>query len=173
MGPVLLALLLQSPIPLDPGTWWEYREASTEHLGEIFATEEHETRFAVTGSRARPFVVQRGGVDPVSGPAESGPGWLRVAPWTGEDAIPVPLEIGRSGPAPEGTEAGWVVEAEEAVAVPAGTFVAFRCAFRTAGAVSILWIAPAVGVVREAHGPPGGRPEIERVLVRWAAPIRP
>jgi hypothetical protein len=173
MGPILLALLLQSPIPLDPGTWWEYREASTERLGEIFSTTQDETRFAVTGSRTRPFIVQRGGVDPVSGPAESGPGWVRVAPWTGEDAIPAPLEVGRSGPVPEGGDAGWTVEAEETVSVPAGTFMAFRCAFRTATAVSLLWIAPAVGVVREAHGPPGGRPEIERELVRWVVPPRP
>jgi hypothetical protein len=173
MGPALLALLLQSPIPLEPGTWWEYRESSTERLGEIYSTTEHETRFAVTGSRARPFVVQRGGVDPVSGPAQAGPGWVRVAPWTGEDAIPAPLEVGRAGPAPEGGGSGWTVESEETVGVPAGTFATFRCAYRTATAVSILWIAPAVGVVREAHGPPGARPELERELLRWAGPARP
>jgi hypothetical protein len=143
------------------GQWWVYRYL------------DHQDGRRATFAEARPFVVQRGGVDPVSGPAQAGPGWVRVAPWTGEDAIPAPLEVGRAGPAPEGGDSGWTVESEETVAVPAGTFATFRCAYRTATAVSILWIAPAVGVVREAHGPPGGRPELERDLLRWAGPPRP
>jgi hypothetical protein len=32
--------------------------------------------------------------------------------------------------------------------------------------VSLLWIAPGVGVVKESSGAPGQRPEIERVLLR-------
>jgi hypothetical protein len=65
------------------------------------------------------------------------------------------------------------VEAEEEVSVPAGTVLALRCAIRTRRNVSLLWIVPGVGVVREAQGPPGRRPEIERVLLRWGGPAAP
>jgi hypothetical protein len=52
------------------------------------------------------------------------------------------------------------------VAVPAGVFIALRCALRTWRSESVLWIAPGVGVVKESMGTPGQRPEIERVLLR-------
>ncbi len=60
-----------------------------------------------------------------------------------------------------------VDRAQEEVTVPAGTFQALRCALRTWRNVSILWIAPGVGLVRETQGVPGRRPEIERALVKW------
>jgi hypothetical protein len=164
----LLAAALASPIPLVPGTWWEYRESYTERLGEIDSTSDDVTRFEVRGSAERPFILQRGGADPTSGPVEAGEGWIRLAPWTGEEALPLPLEPGRSGPPVEGGLRGWTVEAEEDVTVPAGTFHALRCTLKAPGAVSSLWIVPGVGVVRETQGVPGRRPEIERVLLRWA-----
>jgi hypothetical protein len=99
---------------------------------------------------------------------ERGDGWIRLAPWTGEDVLPLPLSVGRRGPAAPGAPPGWAVEAEEEVHVPAGTFRARRCAVRTRQVESLLWIAPGVGVVRETHGVPGQRPEIERVLLRWS-----
>jgi hypothetical protein len=171
---VLLILLLLPPflgfaVPLEPGTWWEYRESYTERIGSLDSTSDDTTRFEVRGSGARPFIRQNGGADPTSGPVESGPGWIRLTPWTGEDALPVPLEPGRSGP-PSGAGAAWTVEEVEEVSVPAGTFAALRCALRTRENASVLWIAPGVGVVRETQGPPGRRPEIERVLLRWGAP---
>ncbi len=49
--------------------------------------------------------------------------------------------------------------------VPAGRFQALRCALRTWRSVSVLWIVPGVGVVKETQGSPGRRPEIERVLL--------
>jgi hypothetical protein len=167
---VLLALDLS--VPLDPGTFWVYRESYTEHLGSIDSTTDETTRFEVRGSRRRPFILQTGGADPAPGPAEWGDDWLRLAPWTGEDPLPLPLEPGRSGPTQEGGGA-WTVEEEEEVTVPAGTFRALRCAMRNRRNVSILWIVPGVGVVREAQGPPGRRPEIERVLLRWGGPSAP
>jgi hypothetical protein len=101
---------------------------------------------------------------------EAGEGWIRLTPWTGEDALPLPLEVGRTGPRAEGS-AAWRVEAEEDLTVPAGTFRAFRCALRAPGTASLLWIAPGVGVIKETQGDrPGRRPEIERVLLRWASP---
>jgi acetylornithine deacetylase/succinyl-diaminopimelate desuccinylase-like protein len=157
------------PIPLTPGTWWEYRESYTERIGAIDSSEEDTTRFQVTGSSSRPFVFQSGGADPAAGPVERGDGWIRLGPWTGEDALPLPLSIGRRGPAAPGAPQGWEVEAEEEVQVPAGTFRARRCAVRTRQVESVLWIAPGVGVVRETQGAPGQRPEIERVLLRWSA----
>jgi hypothetical protein len=113
-------------------------------------------------------VFQSGGADPAPGPVERGDGWIRLAPWTGEDALPVPLTVGHSGPAAPGAPRGWEVEAEEDVQVPAGTFRARRCAVRTRQVESVLWIAPGVGIVRETQGTPGQRPEIERVLLRWS-----
>jgi len=167
MFPLLLAALLPSPIPLEPGTWWEYRESYTEHLGEVDSTTDDLTHIEVRGSRQRPFLDQRGGADPSPGPVEVGEGWIRLGPWTGEDSLPVPLEPGRAGPPSAAGTAGFVVEVEEEVTVPAGTFTALRCALRTRRNVSILWIVPEVGVVRETQGVPGQRPEIERVLLRW------
>lgn len=169
MGPLLLAALLQSPIPLEPGTWWEYRESYTEHLGEVDSTSDEVTRFEVRGGRDGLFITQRGGADPSPGPVELGEGWIRLGPWTGEDALPLPLALGRSGPpSSEGTP-GFTVEAEEEVTVPAGAYRALRCVLRTRRTVSILWVAPEVGIVRETQGIPGQRPEIERVLLRWGA----
>jgi hypothetical protein len=115
-------------------------------------------------------VWQSGGADPVSGPVEQGAGWLRVLPWTGEDALPLPLEVGAAGPGSTADHQGWQVEAEEEIAVPAGVFRAFRCAIRTWTHESVLWITPGVGVVKETHGAPRLRPEIERVLLRWKRP---
>ena len=51
--------------------------------------------------------------------------------------------------------------------MPAGVFRTLRCAIRTPSHVSLLWIAPGVGVVKERHGAPRRRPEIERVLLRF------
>lgn len=156
-----------SPIPLAPGSVWEYRESYSEQRGDVAATEDATTRFALTRVRSGLFLVQRGGADPVSGPVELGADWLRVAPWTGEEALPLPLEIGSVGPGSGGGHPGWKVEAEEELAVPAGVFRTLRCAIRTSSHVSLLWIAPGVGVVKETHGAPRRRPEIERVLLRF------
>lgn len=171
----LLALafvLLAVPIPLDAGTWWEYRESYTEHLGALDSTTDDTTRFEVRASRTGRFLHQEGGADPSSGPIEVGEDWIRLGAWTGEDPLPLPLEPGRSGPPSEGGR-GWTIEAEEEVTVPAGTFRALRCALRTRRSESVLWIAPSVGVVRETQGVPGRRPEIERVLLRWGGPAAP
>jgi hypothetical protein len=169
-----LALLAADPFPLAPGTWWEYRESYAQSLGGLDSITDEVTRFELRGSLERPFVLQRGGADPSSGPVERGEGWIRLLPWTGEEPLPLPLEPGRSAaPTVEGG-AGWSVEEEERLTVPAGTFRVLRCALRTRSAVSLLWIAPGIGVVRETHGPPGARPEIERVLLRWSgSPVSP
>ena len=164
---VLLLALADSPVPLDPGTWWEYRESYSEPSGELDLITDELTRFAITGSPARPFVLQTGGADPASAPVERGPGWIRLGPWTGEEALPLPLEVGGQGPAGQGVEP-WRVEAEEEVTVPAGAFRALRCTIRSRSSVSVLWIAPSTGVVKETQGAPGRRPEIERVLLRWS-----
>ena len=166
---VLLLTLLEAPLPLEPGSYWEYRESYTEQLGAVAATQDEVTRFEVRGSPRHPFLNQIGGADPSPGPIEQGPDWLRMAPWTGEDPLPLPLEVGRKGPASEAGGA-WTVEAEEQVEVPAGSFKALRCAIRTWQVESVLWIAPGIGVVRETQGVPGKQPEIERVLLRWGAP---
>jgi hypothetical protein len=158
--------------PLAPGTFWVYRETYTEHLGELDSSQEADTRFVVRGPATRPFILQTGGFDPAPGPLERGDGWLRLAPWTGEEALPWPPDVGREAPGPDGAP-GWRVEAEEEVRVPAGTFTARRCALRTRRSESVLWIVPGVGVVRETQGQPGRRPEIERVLVKWSAPAQP
>ena len=168
---LLFAGFASSPVPLDRGTVWEYRESYTEARGEVDSTTEDVTRFEVRGSAERPFLVQTGGVDPSAGPVEAGEGWIRLTPWTGEDALPVPLEVGRSGPRIDGGSA-WTVEAREDVTVPAGTFPTLRCVLRGSGSLSTLWITPGVGVVRETQGSgaPGRRPGIERVLLKWKKP---
>ena len=168
---LLLVGFASSPVPLARGTVWEYRESYTEARGEVDSTTEEVTRFEVRGSAERPFLLQTGGVDPSPGPVEAGEGWIRLTPWTGEDALPLPLEVGRAGPRTEGG-APWIVEAEEEVTVPAGTFHALRCALRGPSSVSTLWIAPGVGVVKETQGTgaPGRRPAIERVLLMWKKP---
>lgn len=159
-----LALL---PFPVGPGSAWVYREAYAERRGEVDVVTEEETRFEVKARGQRLFIVQTGGADPAgTAPLEMGETWVRLGPWTGEEPLPLPLEVGRAGPPAEGDRPGWVVEAEEDVSVPAGTFKAFRCALRTWRNVSILWIAPGVGVVRETEGAPDARPEVDRVLLR-------
>lgn len=166
---LLLSSLGASPVPLARGTVWEYRESYTEAQGEVDATTDAVTRFEVRGTASRPYINQTGGADPSPGPVEAGEGWIRLTPWTGEDALPVPLEVGRSGPGAEGGKA-WTVEAAEEIIVPAGAFHTLRCALRGQGVVSLLWIAPGVGVIRETQGTgaPGRRPEIERVLLKWS-----
>lgn len=169
----MLALILAAllPLPLDPGTYWVYRETWTEHLGPLDSHEESETRVEVRGG-GRPFLLQTGGLDPAPAPAEWGEDWLRLGPFTGEDALPLPLEVGRAAPASDGARPGFLVEAQEEVSVPAGTFTALRCALRTPDNESVLWLAPGVGVVRTIEGQPGRRPDLERVLLRWG-PQRP
>jgi len=166
---LLLAAAVEFAVPLEPGIWWEYRESYTERIGSLDSISDDTTRFEVKGSREQPFLMQTGGADPGSAPVEAGEGWIRLGPWTGEDALPVPLEVGRTGPASEAGP-GYTVEAEESITVPAGTFRALRCALRSRENESVLWIAPGVGVVRETQGTPGMRPEIERRLLRWGAP---
>lgn len=177
---MLLALLVfplaaALPFPLEDGASWTYREAYAERRGELSVVTEEETRFEVRVRGARTLIVQTGGADPAGAlPLEVGAAWVRLGPWTGEEPLPLPLEVGRSGPPAEGGRPGWVVEAEEEVAVPAGSFKALRCALRTWRSESVLWIAPGVGVVRETQGAPGARPEIERVLIRVvSSAVRP
>ncbi len=163
---VATALLAEAPFPLEPGAFWVYRESYAEKRGAIHAITEDETRFEVRRAARRVFVVQTGGADP-SGASlvEAGSDFIRLGPWTGEEPLPLPLEVGRSSPAEDG-RTGWAVEEREEVSVPAGTFSAFRCALRTWRNESLLWIAPGVGVVKETIGVPRERPEIERVLLR-------
>lgn len=156
-----------SPVPLVPGSYWEYRESYAERRGAVDAIEDATTRFDLHRGRRGLYVVQRGGADPSSGPVERGAGWIRLLPWTGEDSLPLPLEPGRVGPGSSPDHPGWKVETLEQVEVPAGTFQALRCAIRTWTNQSLLWIVPGVGVVKETQGTPGRRPEIERVLLRW------
>jgi hypothetical protein len=162
----LWLLLAEVPIPMVSGAWWEYRESYTQRLHGVDSTEDDTTRFVLSGRPGRWFINQTGGFDPSPGPADVGASWLRLGPWTGEEALPLPLEPGRRGPVAEGGGA-WTVELEEEITVPAGTFSALRCAFRTRSLESILWIVPGIGVVRETQGPPGEHPEIDRVLLRW------
>jgi hypothetical protein len=166
---VLSAAAVVFVFSLEPGTWWEYRESYAEHVGGIDSITDETTRFEVRGTSEQPFIHQSGGADPASGPVEVGDGWIRLGPWTGEDALPLPLEVGRTAP-PTDAGPGFTVEAEEDVTVPAGTFRALRCALRTKTSESVLWIARGVGVVRETQGVPGTRPEIERVLLRFEVP---
>jgi hypothetical protein len=164
------ASMLAPAIPLEPGRFWEYRESYTEELNGVASTTDETTRFEVRGRPGHLSLQQTGGADPSSGPIEEGDGWIRLGAWTGEEPLPVPLEVGRAGPGSEGGGPGWTVEAEEELTVPAGTFKTLRCALRTWHSVGILWIAPGVGVVREIQGSPGQRPEIERVLIRRGGP---
>ena len=151
---------------LQPGAWWEFRESYSVHVEGIDSITDELTRFEVRGTVEQPFVHQSGGADPASGPVEAGEGWIRLGPWTGEDALPLPLAVGRTAPPSEGGP-GFTVEAEEEVTVPAGTVRALRCALRTRRSESVLWIVPGVGIARETQGAPGMRPEIERVLLKW------
>jgi hypothetical protein len=176
---LLLALAASPPltitigeIPLEPGTWWEFRESYTEHLGGLDSISDDTTRFEVRGTPERPFLKQEGGADPSSAPIEVGDGWIRLGAWTGEEPLPLPLEPGRTGPPSEGGP-GWSVEAEEEVGVPAGTFRTLRCALRTRETESVLWIALGVGIVRETQGARRKRPDIERVLTKWGGPKGP
>lgn len=163
---LVAALLLEPPFPLENGAFWVYREAYAERRGTIDAITEEETRFAVRRTPRQVLIVQTGGADPAgTTPVELGDGFVRLGPWTGDEPLPLPLEVGRRGPA-EDDRAAWLVEARETVEVPAGRFDAFRCALRTWRSESLLWIAPGVGVVKETSGTPGQRPEIERVLLR-------
>lgn len=157
------------PIPLKPGTAWIYRETWREDRGGLDEVTVSETRFEVRPGR-RPFLRQSGGEDPASGPAESGPGWLRLPPWTGEDALPLPLEPGGEGPVAEGSSSRWICSDFEEVSVPAGEFQALACGFSADGREARLWIALGVGVVRETEGPRGRRPDLERVLLRLEQP---
>lgn len=164
---LLLAAALAPPFPTAPGGFWEYRETYAEHRGDVDVVSDDDTRFEMRGTARRPLVVQTGGVDPAgAAPIEQGDDWLRLGSWTGEEPLPLPLVVGAARPTDEDGRAGWVVEAEEEVTVPAGRFTALRCALRTWRSESVLWIVPAVGVVRETQGVPGRRPEIERVLLR-------
>ena len=153
------------PFPLEDGAFWIYREAYSEQSNGLDSITEEETRFFVRRSVSQVFVVQKGGADPAGTvPVECGDGYVRLGPWTGDEALPLPLQVGRSGPSEEGRTA-WIVEAEEEISVPAGVFTAFRCALRTWRTESLLWIATGIGVVKETTGAPGRRPEIERVLL--------
>jgi hypothetical protein len=163
----LFLALLAGPLPLEPGTWWEYRESYTESLNGVYSTSEEVARFEIRARRRGPYLEQTGGADPTSGPIERGDQWIRMGAFTGEEPLPLPLEVGREGPSEGG--AGWKVEEEEEVTVPAGAYRALRCAIRTWRSVSILWIAPGVGVVRQIEGAPDAPPEMERVLLRHGA----
>jgi hypothetical protein len=163
---LFVALAVEPPFPLESGGSWIYREAYAEKRGAIDAITEEETQFSVRRTPRQILVVQTGGADPAGAvPVELGPDFVRLGPWTGDEPLPLPLEVGRRGPA-EDERAGWVVEAREEVEVPAGRFEAFRCALRTWRSESVLWIAPGVGVVKETIGAPDQRPELERVLLR-------
>ena len=168
---MLAAHLAAAPIPLERGTFWEYRESYTEPRGELDATTDELTRFEVRGTPEHPFLHQSGGSDPSPGPVEIGEGFMVLGPWTGEDGLPLPLKLGRVGPRIDGA-AAWTVEEEEEVEVPAGRFLALRCALRAPGAVAILWIVPGIGIVREAQGTGerGRRPLLERLLLRYGGP---
>ncbi|MCU0242920.1 MAG: hypothetical protein MUF51_10910 [Vicinamibacteria bacterium] len=154
-------------LPLTPGRWWEYEELLTEKIGPLRSTSEARTRFEIASEGRRRILRQFGGFDPGSGPVETGANWIRLGPWTGEQLLPLPLEVGAIGPASDGMP-GWHIEAEEEVEVPAGRFRALRCTLRTDGNVAILWIAPTVGVIREQSGPSIEHPEMERRLVKWS-----
>jgi hypothetical protein len=165
-----LAALIQLAVglPLTPGTWWEYRELAREKVGPVWSATELQTRISVQGSPSRPYLHQEGGLDPVSGRVEIGADWIRLPPWTGEDPLPWPLKVGAQGPAADVGLAGWSVETEEPVSVPAGNYMAVKCTLATPSLESTLWIVPGLGVIRETHGVPGLPPEIERVLLRWS-----
>ena len=163
-----LTLAAATVIPLEPGTWWEYQELAREKVGALWSASEDTATFSVRGRPGSLFLGQRGGSDPSVAPIEVTERSLRLGVWTGEEALPLPLEVGAEGPAPAEGLSGWQVEAEEEVEVPAGNFATFRCAVRTPRTESVLWIAPGVGIVRETYGTPGDPPLIERELVRWS-----
>lgn len=165
---LLLAALLPPPFPIEPGaSWWVYREAYAERRRDVDVITEDETRYEARGTRRLVLVVQTGGADPAgAAPIEIGEGFIRLGPWTGEEPLPLPLTLGASWAGDEEGRAGWMVEAEEEVSVPAGTWKALRCALRNWRSESVLWIVPGIGVVRETEGAPGQRPEIDRVLLR-------
>ncbi|HET7293518.1 MAG TPA: hypothetical protein VFM88_13925, partial [Vicinamibacteria bacterium] len=146
-APSLVLLVLAAseavlPFPLEEGGFWIYRETYTERRRGLDAITEEETRFSVRRASGQVFVVQKGGADPAgAAPVETGPGFVRLGPWTGDEALPLPLEVGGSGPSEDG-RAAWTVEAEERVSVPAGDFTALRCALRTWRSESLLWVAP-------------------------------
>ena len=154
---------------MKPGAWWSYRELVREPVGPIWSTTEYTTRFDLRQVGHALLLVQTGGADPGTGPVERGEGWLRLGVWTGEEALPMPLVVGATGPGAEPGLRGWTVEASEQVKVPAGTFAdALRCALRTGTSESVLWIEPTIGVVRETYGRPGQPPDVERQLLRWS-----
>src|SRR4029450_13160320 len=97
---LLLLALVDAPLPLDPGTWWEYQEEYSVPSGELALITDDVTRFAITGVPGRPFVLRTGARCPASAPVESGEGFIRLGPWTGEESLPLPLEVGRAGPSP-------------------------------------------------------------------------
>lgn len=156
------------PFSIAPGTWWEYREAYTEHLGPVDSTSEDVTKFEVRGWGGKLFIRQTGNSDSGSTPVEVGGGGLRFGVFTGEETLPLPLQVGAKARSTEGVT--FEVEAEERVEVPSGVYLAFRCALRTKNALSLLWVAPGVGIVRQVEGRPGAHPDLERVLLRWDAP---
>ena len=163
---LLLAAGLLGPIPLEPGTFWEYRESSTENLLGVYATEDAVLKIEVRAGTAGLVLAQTGGFEaPFLVPVERGRDWIRLGTFTGEEPLPLPLELGRRGPDSEGGP-GWSVEAEEEVVVPAGAFRALRCALRTWRCVSLLWIAEGTGVVRQTEATAGSPPFLERVLLR-------
>jgi hypothetical protein len=168
--PATLVLLLQVqvPLPLEVGTWWEYREISREKSGPLWVASETVTHFVVRSLDGRPFLHQEGGFDPSPGPIERGDDWIRLAPWTGEEPLPLPLAVGAVGPGLEAELQGWRVETQETISVPAGEFTVFRCALRSPEEDAVLWIAPDVGVIRETQGVPGQPPDTERLLLRWS-----
>jgi hypothetical protein len=168
--PATFALLLQlyAIFPLESGTWWEFRETSREKVGALWSATETVTRFVMRGAGQNLHLHQDGGLDPTPGPVEWGEGWIRLGPWTGEEPLPLPLARGATGPGLAPDLAGWHVEDEETLIVPAGEFHVFRCALRTPEQESILWIAPGVGVIRDTHGTPGEPPYLERSLLRWS-----
>ena len=84
----LLVLLAEIAIPLAPGTFWEYRESSVDRIGELDSITDEVTRFEVRGAPGRLTIRQTGGVDPASGPVEMAEDWIRLTPWTGEEALP-------------------------------------------------------------------------------------
>ena len=129
--PCLLAAAVVFVFSLQPGTWWEFRESYSEPLGGIDRITDETTRFEVRGSVERPFLQQTGGADPGPGPVEAGEGWIRLGPWTGEDALPLPLAVGRTGAPPSEGGPAWTVEAEEEVTRPRGDLP--RAALRVAG----------------------------------------
>jgi hypothetical protein len=162
----LLVLLLSAepPFSLEPGTWWEYRESYTEHVGAIDSTTEDTTRLEVRGREGHLVLRQEGGPDPATVPIELGENSLRFGILTGDQVLVLPL---KADPPPPPDPGQFSVEGEEVVTVPSGVYLAVRLALRTPRFVSLLWVAEGVGVVRQVEGRPGAHPDLERVLLRW------